>query len=231
MQNPGTPDSKSFHSHTNSRGSPHSKASPKAVQKSIASERMDPKILDSRIRSLISGAKDKLQRLTSEVSGLHKEAGDLQESLELSNQQKADLIKKEEDHKAKLAEVKKENDDLLAKRNDLDQKILRAKDQLQELIKQHNQSVKAYTVKLNQMNTKERQEVLKREETKANIDQQTAQVKRDNEELRTAIAECMKKVEAMKEIITQSHEIEQRRLEGLSKEAAELEALISGNNL
>lgn len=227
MQNIG--EKMSEHSHSMSlTKSPLSKTSP-TNKKSIASERMDPKILDSRLRNLITSAKDKLQRLTSEVMGLKKESNDLQEALELSNQQKTDLVEKENSHKERLSEIKKENEALLAHKNDLDQKILKAKDELQSLIKLHNQNIKQFTVKLNQLNTKERQEALKREETKTNIDQQNSQVKRENEELKLAIIETTKKVDAMKEIIAQSKEIEQRRVENLSKDVKDLEELISAN--
>ena len=199
------------------------------TNKPVANERMDPKILDSRVRGLIVGAKDKLQRLAGEVAGLRKEAATLQEALDLSNSQKADLARKEDDHKAKLADIKKENEELLAKRNELDQQIIKAKDELQGLIKLHNQNVKSYTTKLSQMNTKERQEVLKREETKTSISQQIAHIKKDNEELKLSIADLMKKTESMKETIAQSKEIEQKRLDNLGREMQDLEALISAN--
>ena len=225
MQSTNSPAKKS---ESPSRSKSGSKQSPISVRNAI-NERMDPKILDSKVRGLIANAKEKLQRLSGEVIGLKKEVGDLQVSLSLSNKQKEDLANKEDENKEKLQGIKSINEELMAHKMDLEQKIAKAKDELQGLVKLHNQSIKTYSVKINQLSTKERQEVLKREETKASVDQQIAQTKRDNEELRLAIADVSKKVEAMKEIIAQSQEIEQKRLETLSKEAQDLEQLIADN--
>ncbi len=225
MQSTGTPtkrEERSMQLRTEGHVSP--------VSKGIVNERMDPKILDNRVRTLIVNAKEKLQRLNGEVAGLKKESGDLQESLDLSNQQKEELIRKEEEQKAKLKDVKSANEDLMARKMELEQRIAKAKDELQSLVRSHNQSIKSYSVKLNQLSLKERQEVLKREETKANIDQQIAQTRKDNEELKTSIADVTKKTEALKAIIVQSQEIEQKRLESLSKEAQDLEQFIAGGN-
>ena len=222
MQTLGTPEKKMSRTKSEIKQS-------QGMSKTIVSERMDPKILDNRIRMLLANAKDKLQRLGGEVAGLKKESSDLQEALELSNQQKQELSDKEEEQKAKLQETKTLNEELTAKKNDLEQKTAKAKDELQGLIKLHNQSIKSYTVKLNQINIKEKQDFLKREETKGTLEQQIAQTKKDNDDLRLSITEITRKADSIKELIAQSKEIEQKRLESLSKEAQDLEQLITNN--
>jgi chromosome segregation ATPase len=190
------------------------------------SERVDPKILDSRLRSLIENAKDKLQRVTGDVAGLRKELSDLQAALNLSNEQKDELLRKEEELKKSLQEKKDENDGLLARKNELEQKVAKAKDELQGLVKTHNQTIKAYSMKVSQLGLKERQDLLKREETKAALKQQINQGRRDNEELRTNITDLTKKIEGLRAVLQHSQEIEQRRLEALSKDAQDLEHLL-----
>eukprot|EP00831_Metopus_contortus_P050815 TRINITY_DN426_c0_g1_i3.p3 TRINITY_DN426_c0_g1~~TRINITY_DN426_c0_g1_i3.p3 ORF type:complete len:140 (-),score=35.19 TRINITY_DN426_c0_g1_i3:62-481(-) len=91
----------------------------------------------------------------------------------------------------------------------------------------YNQNTKAYSLKINQLNSKEKQEMLQREEAKAQHNQELIQAQHEGEELRLAIADHRKRSEALRISLEKANETECRRLESLNKEAAELDILLS----
>ena len=193
-------------------------------------ERTDPKILDNRVHNLIFSTKDKLQKLTAEINGLKKDAQTLNATIELGNKEKKELVKKEEECKLNLSNIRQENDNLMVVRNELDQKSAKAKEELQGLIKLHNQAIKTYNTKLARVNEKEKQDELKRKEERAIVKNQIAQVKRDKEELKLHIVELTKKIQNIKSILEEAERIEKERVKVYGNEVKELELLISDNN-